>query len=123
MYSRDILSKDDTHVSILNIMKVATTIFFIIMKNVGTCNGYTHVGFARVRRRAREQRVRLAAPEQRGQLFQQGLQLCAMLTFATCCCCARRSACCCCRPRGLAGVAARNPCPAAARAHDWHIDA
>ena len=45
------------------------------MKNVTARDGYSHEGIARVRRRAREQRVRLAAREQRGQHFQHDLQL------------------------------------------------
>ena len=45
------------------------------MTTVTARDGYSHEAFTDVWQRAREQRARLAAPEQRGQLFQQDLGL------------------------------------------------
>ena len=45
------------------------------MQDVIERDAYSHAAFARARQRARAQRVRLAAPGQRDQLFQQDLEL------------------------------------------------
>ena len=45
------------------------------METVIASNDYLHAASEGTRQRAREQRVRLAAPEQRDQLFQHDLEL------------------------------------------------
>ena len=52
------------------------------MTTVTARDGYSHEAFADVRQRAREQRMRVAAPEQRRQLFQQAQQLYDLLLRA-----------------------------------------
>ena len=45
------------------------------METVTASTDYLHEASEGTRQRAREQRLRLAAPEQRDQLFQHGLEL------------------------------------------------